>query len=250
MSRDPLIGPKSKIEWAVAHITDFEKTIHANQGSSFFSLTVELNPARTEESVKLQVKPIPPVFGVMTGNVIYNLRSALDHLANALVVLGGGTGSSSLHFPIVRAPDGFETHRSGPKIRKFAPAAWRMMADLQPYKPGYELLGALNALRNLDAHTSLVDSIRPLYGLARWDPINHRQEMMQVPDWQSIKKGVIISSGLPGTQAKQQFEFLVPVGIAFGEIETIKGQSILPTLRQFGDLVKSIVENFERRFFS
>ncbi len=41
-----------------------------------------------------------PYFSVVVGDVIHNLRSALDHLAWQLVILDGGQPNDSTQFPI------------------------------------------------------------------------------------------------------------------------------------------------------
>jgi hypothetical protein len=47
-------------------------------------------------------EPPPPRLGVLLGDVLHNLRSALDHLMWQVTVLDGGTPNRSTQFPIIR----------------------------------------------------------------------------------------------------------------------------------------------------
>src|SRR4051794_28237960 len=113
MSGDPLIGPKSKIEWAKGHLLDLEKTISTYERGNPYGFAIEVDPTGTNESVKLRLNPIPPIIGVMTGNVIYNFRASLDLLTCALARKNGATIVSDVYFPFAGNREEFE--RSGPQ---------------------------------------------------------------------------------------------------------------------------------------
>lgn len=74
---------------------------------------------------------------MMTGEVLHNLRSALDHLADALVRANGGTPTEYTAFPI--STTGL-TRTGNPKNINVdggvSPQALALIQCLQPYQPG------------------------------------------------------------------------------------------------------------------
>jgi hypothetical protein len=99
--------------------------------------------------------------GVVVGDCLYNLRSALDHLACRLVEVHGGTVTSRTQFPIV-------DKRRKDKAGKYVPltidggisaAALATIESLQPYQRGgtaeQHPLSILRELSNADKHRLL-----------------------------------------------------------------------------------------------
>ena len=107
-----------------------------------------------EEGVSFQVPAAPPPeISVTIGEVVYNLRAALDYLVYELAILDSGKVVDGTQFPIVKKPEDFKGVR-----RKFL----RGLTDdhvaaierLQPYKRPH-WLWALRALSNEDKHRTL-----------------------------------------------------------------------------------------------
>lgn len=121
----------------------------------------------------VEVPPVPAVVPIIFGEVVHNLRSALDHLAWQLVTALGGKPGSHTYFPIAYEQTDFErmafTRKDGRgRIHKGAlhplapdhPAARAIRAE-QPYRcwrdaglpdATVELLAVLHRLWNLDKH--------------------------------------------------------------------------------------------------
>lgn len=55
-----------------------------------------------------EVAEVPLTFSAIIGDVLYDLRSALDHLAWQLVIANGGTPNRDTAFPIYSSPAGRE----------------------------------------------------------------------------------------------------------------------------------------------
>jgi len=96
----------------------------------------------------------PPRIGVLCGDVVHNVRSALDHLVNALVVANGGApkeGAGGTQFPI-RVGGGISlAHEPGPGA---SASALRILEDVQPHDVA-DPLAVLNRLSNVDKHRTL-----------------------------------------------------------------------------------------------
>jgi hypothetical protein len=120
------------------------------------------------------LKPIPPVFSVMHGETIHNVRSALDHLAAHLVERGDGKITNSTAWPIKKSRAGWrrdvERRRrpwqlwrkqgGGPiKGIPFGSDAWTLIERAQPYvrsdDAGNDPLWTLNLFWNTDKHRLL-----------------------------------------------------------------------------------------------
>jgi hypothetical protein len=105
-------------------------------------------------------EPIPDDWGPLIGDVLHNLRSALDHLAHALAVENVGTPlpkeiGASVEFPIFDGEVNF--HRHGrPKIVGLSSEAQTAIEALQPYRrypdPHIDPLWLLYQLSNIDKH--------------------------------------------------------------------------------------------------
>ncbi len=77
-----LDGVKAKIERAVKHIEQFDRDIHRFEREAY---TVRLEPDVNARTLNLFLVDMglgdPPVdLGLLAGEVVYQLRSALDHI--------------------------------------------------------------------------------------------------------------------------------------------------------------------------
>jgi hypothetical protein len=95
---------------------------------------------------------------LIAGDVLFNLRAALDHLAYQLVVTNGTTDENTLrntYFPIF---DSASTcaKKLKEKTRGMSDAARDAIRDVKPYRGGSHLLWQLQQLNNRDKHRSLI----------------------------------------------------------------------------------------------
>lgn len=105
-------------------------------------------------------QPFNDVWLVIIGEILYDLRSALDHLACALVP----KPNPRTEFPIFRkkdGPDGFLTKAPAklPRLQQGKPDAWDIIEQLQPYQgagrggdPERDPLWVLHQLNIIDKH--------------------------------------------------------------------------------------------------
>ena len=96
----------------------------------------------------------------IAGDVVQNLRTALDHLANQLVWAGSGDPPSRrVEFPIAKDSGTYEREKAR-KVEGMCPKAIKAIDALKPYKDGNDLLWKIHELNNIDKHRALftVDS--------------------------------------------------------------------------------------------
>jgi hypothetical protein len=104
--REPLEGCRARVERAKEHFQDLRSEFAAFRELDPYGISSYANPATGEYVHLARVSQEPPVrWGVVAGEIVHHLRSALDHLAWQLVLDNGGTpktGSQGTMFPILR----------------------------------------------------------------------------------------------------------------------------------------------------
>src|SRR5437763_15177075 len=92
MSAIDLSGVRAKIERAKQHIRDLDARIDSFRESRSYITFADKQSEEGESRLHLTIKPRLPVeFGLIAGDAVHNLRSALDHTACQLGVAGGDT---------------------------------------------------------------------------------------------------------------------------------------------------------------
>jgi hypothetical protein len=180
VSKLTLDGCREKLEWAKRHLerltTEYEER-NARTDQSF-TAHMEKEPAfdgghNWHVSICDEiVKPPPSYFGLIVGDAVHNMRSALDHLACRLVELEGNEPTNSNAFPIWDQ-DPTKIRNAKKRQERLALFEQRVsgMSDehkeairiLQPYQrpdtPEADKLIVLSALDNLDKHKLILPSL-------------------------------------------------------------------------------------------
>jgi hypothetical protein len=99
-----LDGPIAKLDRAKAHFQALNKSIGAFKRSKTHDFVIsQFNPNTGEKVVNLKIlkEPKNPEWGLVLGDMVHNLRSALDHLVWQLVILNGKKPRRQNQFPII-----------------------------------------------------------------------------------------------------------------------------------------------------
>jgi hypothetical protein len=120
-----------------------------------------------------EVRRPDPFLGILIGDALHNLRSALDHLAFQLVafpaVPGGPKADEDKRaFPICSHSKFWPAAKE--KIRGASPGVEAIVERLQPYNGGQTLLWSLHELNNWDKHRLLHLAGNHLYGSGFLNP--------------------------------------------------------------------------------
>ena len=177
---DPVSGAGLKLGRAKHHIDDLTTQVEAFFDAHYAVLFKE-KPDTSERSLFVEAsKPIPDEFGLMIGDTIHNLRSALDHAIWAFV---------EPHKPSrpwkVQWPFGDDQNDLEGKIKDcFIPLAGkdvvRIVSDSRPYRGGDEYLFGLRELSNTDKHRVLTTT----NGLTHMEDFDLRNYDPGAPDTQ------------------------------------------------------------------
>jgi hypothetical protein len=120
-------------------------------------ITVEMynDPDTGSVETRFLGEPSPPTrIGAIVGDVVHNLRSALDvagwQLAIANDEAAARKGRNQVSFPLTGCAEEFKRpHRA---LKFFSEPAREVIERLQPYQPSMEALGWLRDLFNADKH--------------------------------------------------------------------------------------------------
>jgi hypothetical protein len=192
-----------------------------------------------------EAKDPPPVFALIAGEIIQNLRCSLDYLAWKLVEVNGNKPGRVNSFPILHheATNEDEQKVFDAKVKGMSDEAIEVIKSLKPYKGGDNILWALHQLNNVDKHRMLFTVLMGLSSFRRdskgdWFhsqerlvPVHEGGEIMRHPEDGIIDKRV---------------DFLLQ--IAINETGIVECQPLISLLRLFQQHVFRVVNEFNRFF--
>jgi hypothetical protein len=253
----------AKLQWAEEHIFKLKESWDVFIEEDSFPVRFQDTPDGSYRMYYLgPVAPIRVEFPLMTGDVIHNLRSALDHLAYRLVCVG--TASSGpfdrVYFPIGGRPDKFEGQIQ--TLKKYLrPDAIKPLTEIHAYPGGPgELLWQIHQFNNIDKHRLLltITSQNRLRSMSPAEISKIRTQfigMKDIPEANDprmfLKAGVRhlaleanhVLDIFPRSEVHENMHF--PIEIAFGEPETVKGKSVVETLHLAAGRVRNIIMRFD-----
>jgi len=242
---DPFESAHRKIARASKHFDDLEREVVAFLGEDPYRQVIEIDPDNAEQLLhkfklvkSFEDRPIPEIIG----DIVSNLRAALDHAIYATAIMSGcqKPGFDTACFPFAGGADRFENTFKG-RCKDVSTEMYPLLRSFQPYKGGNRLLAALQALRNADNHAVLTpfgtDFDRPFTSVKT---IGYAS--MIVPEhstWDRAKQEVIYLKTRTDTEV--QYEINFQFFVAFDNIEIIAGRSVLVELDAIGVEVERVV---------
>jgi hypothetical protein len=158
-----LDGVRAKLDRAREHIEvlerEFGEFMNPDMGASW-EIRIKRDSDRGECKVTWHQDAPPPLrWSVLFGEFLYDLRSALDHLARCLVVANGETPTTSTEFPVFWREKDFN-RRASPKTKGMSAQAKTLIEASQPYRdwpehPKSTTLWTLHDFCNTDKHRLL-----------------------------------------------------------------------------------------------
>jgi hypothetical protein len=250
---DRLASIRLKIERAYEHIHHLERSVVTFGESNPYLFDAKHDP-ETGNVWYLFAGPeeIPSEFSLISSDVLFNLRSALDHLAYQLVIASGNQPDRRTAFPIFETVEEYETN-SPRKIKLMSQTAQNAIRMTKPYKGGNDLLWRLDKLHAIDKHRLLVTVATALGSI---DAFAHFDRMGILPPevaplteglhWKPVhRKPLKVGDVLfisPSGEVDKQMEFRVE--IALYEPGTCECEPLIETLHSMADLVRNIVSDF------
>ncbi len=151
-----LKGPKLKLNRAKHHLRDLEAARKRFFDSNPYDLGENENHETGQrELVVKRAAPVPDSLTLISGDVIHNLRSALDHLIWQLVIANDRKPNDTTAFPIWRSEAKYKSGRPG-YAKGISKAALEILDGLKPYEGGNDALWRLHKLDIIDKHRLLL----------------------------------------------------------------------------------------------
>ncbi len=160
----PLFGCQLKLDRAYEHMESLNRAMQGFLGRRPYELWKHFDRQTNEYFVFMRLRDTPPVkWSIVIGDIVHNLRSALDHLAWQLVKANGKKPDRNTGFPIF-SDDPFADSASEKTLERWEKMTRGMHADdiailkeFQPYKLGDQgsPFFILNALSNRDKHREI-----------------------------------------------------------------------------------------------
>jgi hypothetical protein len=262
---DRLALIRVKVERAKEHVRDLEIEVRSFLVANPYVVEFKRD-AQTGEAIHyvISVRETPITMTAIIGDVLHNLRSALDHLAYQLVIVSGATPSKQTYFPISDDATKYKVEAPG-KITGMSKTAVKAIDAIKPYKGGDDMLWRLHRLNIIDKHRALItvgSALRSLnigaYGFRRM-----QRELSSEPYWTEIvdmppldafykvadrlfplKEGdVLFIDKDPDPEVDEQMHFRFDV--AFGESGIAEGEPLLETLSGMADRVDDVILSFK-----
>jgi len=157
----PIWSTRVKLDRAEKHLQDLDAEISAFIARNPYRLFCDED---SEPAIKIYrikvIEPIPSHWSAAIGDVIHNIRAALDCLATSLVWRAGHTSNSAVedaYFPIRANAAGLGDRACSAFFKRIGADAEKFIRAIEPYKGGKgELLWILSKLDILDKHRALI----------------------------------------------------------------------------------------------
>lgn len=253
----PLDGVRAKLDRADQHLDELKTGVAAFNASDPYKVAQNFDfPSGIFTLNIVHIEQPPIEWGTIIGDVIANLRSALDHLAWQLGSLSGVEPHPKTEFPIFKEPAEYADARAQQKIVSLSPTDRALIDGLQPYQRTNNVdddpLWMLHELSNVDKHRTLHSvslvhekggvAINELYGFEMKESFFAGHE----EGAEIFRCGLVRTGGPASLQVNPQFVS----EIAFrGGRPSSDGKPLIDTLHTIRKFVhENVVAEFEPSF--
>ena len=263
----PLDGPRGKVERTNEHVQNLQLEVQTFLNLNPYGVVLNRDPQTGEEVASARVSQDPPFrLGLIVGDAVHNLRSALDHLMYQLVLANGGKPDTWTEFPVVWEAEKWNSKKykaAGTKKQKGASiAVVDAIERLQPYKRGNKFredpLWHIHEFDVRDKHRfinvvgcalrrqSFSLGLAPRQGEGSVKSLNFTMGGPQVIS--PLKDGTELSRTTIEEATNVQMDREFTFDVAFEQGGAGQGEPIIPTLTQFADYVAGVLDAFESHF--
>lgn len=245
---DQFDSPKQLISHARDEIKEAELLINSFVKQQRGTRVIHHDVVTSQEvhCVRISGPDLPPKLANVVKDAASNLRDALDHAVySAAVAITGKTNIRNTGFAFAKDAAGVQGELNGPRLSGNPPEIRPLLASFHPYERGNATLWALNQIRNPNTHRFIVPvGSAAMYnhigvsngfvtgggavGYSKWDPTNKEIEYMRV-----------------GRGSRMNYQVGIALAITFGDIDTVAGKDVIPTLNLMADETERIVSAIE-----
>jgi hypothetical protein len=220
----PLNGAYKRVNRASGHFDELKRGISVFRQNKISGMSIDYqrirSPIKRNEfiyvrNVRSRPIPVPQEFGIIVGEIIYNLRAALDYLVYELACFDSKQEIEGTQFPIEDSSKKFddrictiETKRKGTYLRGVSSEHITALRKLQPFN-GCRWTGQLRNISNPDKHRRLTVVDSPIVVGSEVDSTEAllADQSVKVRDVFSFE--VIFPDGTPVLETLERFIFKV-----------------------------------------
>lgn len=218
-----------KLKRAMRHIEELEELIRNYFTGSWYSLNNAIDENGGMSHYRSILRRIPEEFGLVVGDAIHNIRSALDLAAVELVNLNNND-SKGVMFPFARNEQEFSKSLKNKNIDRASIQAQDLIKELRPYGGGNDVLRLLHELDIQDKHHTLIPSTT----FVKFPPVSIKTDRNGKPvGFDEGKLQIVMEESLP-----PEMQFVFP------EDSPLSGREIIGGLKHLQAEVAVIIENF------
>jgi hypothetical protein len=229
------------LDRACEHRNELERRAKAFLDSASYTVFKDVDPKTGEYLRKLRLTDkIPGFLFPIVGDVLNNLRCALDHTACACALASDPRADlTGVSFPFGSRKAEFEK-RMGPIKKKIPHEIAAIMAALEPYEGGNNLLWALSALSNASKHRRLI-AVGAQVRTINWNALEWTGRSPTIrPEWDSEKGELIFGRSAEDFDLDHDLE--PTFFITLDDVKIFKGVSALALFRQMTSHINGIVD--------
>lgn len=259
----PLFGAALKVARAKKHAVELNARIESYWQSGPIELMREDNHVERKTLIRvIRAAKVPIDLSAVIGDVIHNLRSALDLVASEMVVRGGGNREHA-QFPVFDNDSDFNRGLREKRGMRSAPReAIEVARSLQTYRAVENSpLQDIHKLNILDKHRMIIP-VALAYSEFLLDPTQSFRQLFSelgfpadtflfpklvlapLDTFAPLKEGEILHSqgwGADGTREELEFKFQV----SFEKGQPAEGKAITPTIHEFIAYTQFAMQRFE-----
>lgn len=231
---EPFRASTVKIARAKKHISELEGAVAAYFASEPVRFTYDPTPPdgmKTGFQFRFEVQGVPDEMGAIIGDIIHNLRAALDLLASDLCRISQKP-TNKVYFPFCEEEGRLDEAIRDKNFDRCGQPAVRLLRELKPYRQGNVALRALHDLDILDKHQMLIPGApsfaTPILELHDGAGNYHRDE------YGNPKPKIVGDPNKPSHQDVQ-----LPPGLPLSD------RPLLQAMQDLVELTASIVEAFK-----
>lgn len=252
-THDEIVYPaRLKIQRAGKHLSEIEALVDAFLVTRPFELVIDHQPLKRLRTHRIhQRASTPPEFSMVVGDVIHNLRAALD-VAIFQIIGPVAANPDTVHFPFARSEQSVESTLVSRQCQKGGERLMDALRSLRLYPGGNDLLCSVHALDILDKHKQIltVGSVVAMSGddFSRIDPFlpfrgpgilvfQDLTELFQIElQYPSLAAMLADKPQLITPRIQPEFQ------ICFGADQPLYGQEVCQTLRDAMQAVEDAIE--------
>jgi hypothetical protein len=224
-----------KIERAKKHLVDLEREVIRFRDAKIHILFSDADVTSGKFGTPVGALKAARVLSFdavcAAGDVIQNLRTALDHLANHLVAVAGSAPTRRIEFPIAKNAATYEAEKAR-KVEGMRPEAVEAIDRLKPYKGGDDRIWKLHELNNIDKHRMLFTVDRDCIMQDDWLPVGGY----------AVRAGNPTFTSVFDDEVEKNVEFDIDEAITKPQVA--EGDALIPALHQMIDFVEGLILSF------